>query len=190
MLDLIIDFDKSLFRAINTGMSNDLFDAVLPWLREGKIWAPLYLFLASFLWINFRRRGLIVGIGLALSVGVADFTSGTIIKKNVQRVRPCNDPSMEMLMIRRVPCGSGYSFTSNHSANHFAIAAFLIVLFRHTGRVFRYAAVLWAGSIAFSQVYVGVHYPLDIACGALLGSLIGGLSGRWFSRHYPLQAAS
>ena len=83
MLDLIIDFDKSLFRAINTGMSNDLFDAVLPWLREGKIWAPLYLFLASFLWINFRRRGLIVGIGLALSVGVADFTSGTIIKKNV-----------------------------------------------------------------------------------------------------------
>ncbi|MFM7401944.1 MAG: phosphatase PAP2 family protein [Bacteroidota bacterium] len=190
MLDLMIDFDKSLFRAINTGMSNDLFDAVLPWLREGKLWAPLYLFLASFLWVNFKRRGLIVGLGLILSVGLADFTSGTLIKKNVQRVRPCNDPSMETMIIERVPCGSGYSFTSNHSANHFAIASFLIVLFGHTGRAFRYAAVLWAGSIAFSQVYVGVHYPLDVACGALLGILIGGLSGRWFSRHYPLSEAS
>ncbi|MFM8490295.1 MAG: phosphatase PAP2 family protein, partial [Bacteroidota bacterium] len=147
-------------------------------------------FLASFLWVNFKRRGLIIGLGLILSVGLADFTSGTLIKKNVQRVRPCNDPSMEMMIIERVPCGSGYSFTSNHSANHFAIASFLIVLFGHTGRAFRYAAVLWAGSIAFSQVYVGVHYPLDVACGALLGILIGGLSGRWFSHHYPLSEAS
>ena len=190
MLDLLIDFDKLLFRAINTGMGNDLFDAVLPWLREGKLWAPLYLFLASFLWVNYRRRGLIVGIGLILSVGLTDFTSGTLIKKNVQRVRPCNDPSMEMQIIERVPCGSGYSFTSNHAANHFAIAAFLIAVFGRIDRRIRYAAVLWAGSIAFSQVYVGVHYPLDVLFGALLGSLTGGLAGRWFSRRYPLWAAS
>ena len=117
MLDLITDLDKSLFRAINTGMSNDFFDTIIPWLREGKLWAPLYLFLVSFLWINFRRRGLIIGLGLILSVGLTDFTSGTLIKKNVQRVRPCNDPSMEMMIIERVPCGSGYSFTSNHAAN-------------------------------------------------------------------------
>ena len=190
MLDLLIDFDKSLFRAINTGMSNELFDAVLPWLREGKLWAPLYLFLASFLWVNYGRRGLIVGIGLILSVGLTDFTSGTLIKKNVQRIRPCNDPSMEMQIIERVPCGSGYSFTSNHSANHFAIASFLIVLFGQTGRAFRYAAVFWAGSIAFSQVYVGVHYPLDALCGALLGTLIGSATGEWVKKKYLLNELS
>lgn len=184
MLDLIIDFDKSLFRAINTGMSNDFFDAVLPWLREGTIWAPLYLFLASFLWINFRRRGLIIGIGLILSVGLTDFTSGTLIKKSVQRIRPCNDTSMEMLVTERVPCGSGYSFTSNHSANHFAIATFLMVVFGRIDRRVRYAAVLWAGSIAFSQVYVGVHYPLDVLCGAVLGTLIGVTIGRWIKKRY------
>jgi undecaprenyl-diphosphatase len=190
MLDLIIDFDKSLFRIINTGMSNDFFDTILPWLREGKLWAPLYLFLISFLWINFRRRGLIVGLGLILSVGLADFTSGTIIKKNVQRIRPCSDPSMEMMITERVICGSGYSFTSNHSANHFAIATFLIAVLGFVSPAVRYLSVLWAGSIAFSQVYVGVHYPLDVICGALLGGVIGYTLGTWLNRHYPLQAAS
>jgi undecaprenyl-diphosphatase len=189
MLDLIIDFDKSLFRIINTGMSNDFFDTILPWLREGKLWAPLYLFLISFLWINFRRRGLIVGLGLILSVGLADFTSGTIIKKNVQRIRPCSDPSMEMMITERVICGSGYSFTSNHSANHFAIATFLIAVLGFVSPAVRYLSVLWASSIAFSQVYVGVHYPLDVICGALLGGVIGYTLGTWLNLHYPLQAA-
>jgi len=157
-------------------MSNPIFDVVLPLLREKWFWAPLYLFVAAFSFLNFGKKGWLIVVGLALAVGLADFTSSTLIKKNVQRLRPCNEPVLREEVVLRAPCGSGYSFTSSHAANHFAAAVFLIGIFGPLGRWVRSAAISWAAAIAFSQVYVGVHYPLDVLCGALLGAAIG-----WFS---------
>jgi membrane-associated phospholipid phosphatase len=69
-------------------------------------------------------------------------------------------------------CSDTFSFTSNHAANHFAIAVFLSLALRQ----YRWLAIiliLWASFISLSQVYVGLHYPADIAGGGLLGSLVG-----------------
>lgn len=170
-MHILLSWDATLFHFINTGLSNPVFDAILPFCREKWLWAPVYLFLGAFLGLNFGGKGWIFILTMVVAVGFADFTSSSVIKKNVQRTRPCNDPTM--LVQLRVPCGSGYSFTSSHAANHFAAAVFIIGLLGHLRRWIRPLALSWAGLIAFSQVYVGVHYPLDVIGGAILGSVIG-----------------
>ncbi|GAB4494108.1 MAG: lipid A 4'-phosphatase [Saprospiraceae bacterium] len=172
-IETLQSLDAAIFHFVNGCLSNPLFDAVLPFFRERWFWAPLYLFVAAFSWLNFGKKGWIIMLGLVVAVGLADFTSSTLIKKNVQRLRPCNDPVLAKTVTLRTSCGSGYSFTSSHAANHFAAAVFLIGVFGHLARWIRPAALGWAAAIAFSQVYVGVHYPGDVICGALLGAAIG-----------------
>ncbi|MCB9306218.1 MAG: phosphatase PAP2 family protein [Lewinellaceae bacterium] len=172
------DLDSMLFYWINTGTSNALFDAIMPLFRDKWFWAPLYLFIGTFAWSNFGKKGWIIVLGLVATVGFADFSSSSLVKKNVQRLRPCNDPVMVDSVRLRVSCGSGFSFTSSHAANHFAAALYLIGLFGGMSRWVRPLALSWATAIAFSQVYVGVHYPGDVLAGGMLGALIGW----WMSR--------
>ncbi len=173
MLEMLQNWDAALFQCINGSLSNPVFDALLPWFREKWFWMPVYLFVAAFALLNFRGRGCVILLGLVLTVGLSDFTSSSLVKKNVQRLRPCNDPAMFEKVQVRVPCGGGYSFTSSHAANHFAAAVFLIAMFGGLARWVRPAALTWAGLIAFAQVYVGVHYPGDVLCGAVLGAVLG-----------------
>lgn len=172
-LQTLQSWDAALFRFVNGSLCNVFFDAVLPFLREKWLWAPLYLFVGAFTWLNFGKKGWLIILGLIVAVGLSDFTSSTFVKKNVQRLRPCNDPVMVEKVMLRTACGAGYSFTSSHAANHFATAVFLIGIFGGLARWVRPAALGWAAMIAFSQVYVGVHYPGDVLGGALLGSAIG-----------------
>ncbi|MBL7808117.1 MAG: phosphatase PAP2 family protein [Saprospiraceae bacterium] len=173
MIENLQNLDVQVFQWINSGWANPVFDSILPWCREKWFWMPVYWFIAAFSLLNFGKKGWIIILGFILAAGLADFTSSTLIKKNVQRLRPCNDPDRVTQIILRVPCGSGYSFTSSHAANHFAAAIFLIGLFGDFRKWVKPAALLWASSIAFSQVYVGVHYPGDVIMGSLLGSIIG-----------------
>ena len=92
-------------------------------------------------------------------------------------------PKKEVGVRSLVKCGGGYSFTSSHATNHFAMAAFVLVLFGRRYRWLKAPLWFWAFSISYGQVYVGVHYPLDIFGGALLGIAIGTLIGR-FARNY------
>lgn len=168
------DWDLAVFHWLNESLGNPVLDAIMPWFREKWFWAPLYLFIGAFSWINFGRKGWIIVFGLALSVGVSDFTSSALVKKNVHRLRPCNDPAVvEHVHLRISSCGSGYSFTSSHAANHFAVAVFLIGVFGGSVRWLRPVALTWAAAVALAQVYVGVHYPGDVFFGALLGAVAG-----------------
>lgn len=174
LVHTLLAWDATLFHFINTSLANPLLDTLLPWCREKWIWAPLYLFVAAFALLRFGRRSWLVLLGLVAVVAIADGTSSQLIKKNVRRLRPCNDPALtDHIQLRIASCGSGYSFTSSHAANHFGVALFLIGLFGGLHRWIRPAALLWASLIALSQVYVGVHYPGDVLGGALVGAPIG-----------------
>ena len=145
---------------------------MIPWLREPLFWAPIYLFIIGFCLFNFKKKGYFIIVFLALAAGSADFISNTVIKKNVERLRPCRELDTDEV-IKRVHCGSGYSFTSNHAANHFAISWYLIFLLPASRRGLKIGLGAWAIAVAFAQVYVGVHYPLDVLGGAILGTFIG-----------------
>lgn len=172
-IHFLLEADAAVFRWINSGASNAIFDAILPYCREKWFWAPFYLFLLAFLGLNFKQKSLAIIVGILLAAGLADYTSSTLIKKNLRRLRPCNEVALAASIHVRVSCGSGYSFTSSHAANHFAVAVFLIGVLGPAARWIRPALLSWASLIAFSQVYVGVHYPGDVLCGALLGAAIG-----------------
>lgn len=185
MPDQLIQLDRYLFYLINHEWGNPLFDFLMPLLRNPKFWIPLYVFIVAFSLIRFKKQGLVLLLLLGVTFGVADFVSASIIKKEVQRIRPCNDQKLASTIVSRVPCGSGFSFPSSHASNHFAIALFLSVAFHKKWQWIWIAAIFWAFSICFAQVYVGVHYPVDVMAGAFFGALVGLLFGLLFKRLTP-----
>lgn len=118
---------------------------------------------------------------------LSNFISSDIIKENIWRVRPCNDPLLAdniRLLLSYKPQSS--SFTSSHAVNHFALAAyFYYTLKDHIGR-WSLIFFVWAFAIIYAQVYVGVHFPLDVLCGGLIGFILGYLPARNFNRNYGL----
>ncbi|MBP8879050.1 MAG: phosphatase PAP2 family protein, partial [Flavobacteriales bacterium] len=75
-------------------------------------------------------------------------------------------------------CGGKYGFVSSHASNHFAIAVFMSMALRSVPRLATAALLFWAALIAYSRVYLGVHYPGDVLVGGLWGTLVGFLVGR------------
>lgn len=177
--------DQQIFYFINTDCANSALDWLAPMWREKSFWLPFYVFLVSFFALNFGEKGWLTVAALILTVAFANLLSSELIKKTVQRLRPCNDRAFRMEVILRLPsCGSGYSFPSSHATNHFAAAMFLSLVFgkivaRKTARRVRFGLFFWAGSVAILQVYVGVHYPFDIFCGGILGAAVG-----WFGYQF------
>ena len=169
----LIQIDQNLFTLINQGLANPFFDWLMPYLRNRYFWSPLYLFLFIFFIRNYAKRGWLLLLFFVLTFAVTDYITSSIIKPGVARLRPCNDLNIKNEMRLLISCGSGYSFPSTHAANHFALAAFLIDMFYRRWRPIIILAFLWAFSISFAQVYVGVHYPLDVIFGAVVGSLLG-----------------
>ncbi|WP_256012416.1 phosphatase PAP2 family protein [Desertivirga xinjiangensis] len=180
MLEQLINFDHQLFKAINVGLTNPFFDWLMPLLRNRYFWAPLYFFLIIFLIRNYKKAGVICILFLLITFGIADYVSASVIKPSIERLRPCNEPGFNTEIIARVVCGSGFSFPSTHATNHFAIAMFLSVVFSRRWKWIWLVSFLWAFSIIFAQVYVGVHFPVDVTCGALLGCLVGYLTATVF----------
>lgn len=176
----LLKFDHKVWYHINVLWQNGLMDLVAPVLREPRTWIPLYLFLAIFMPYKYKKKGLYWCLAFLITFALSDYTSASIIKPLVQRVRPCNDTGLRHTIHLIVDCGSGYSFPSTHATNHFALAFFMIMTLRRQYKWVWLPAFLWAFTISYAQVYVGVHYPLDVSCGALLGILIGTGTGRFF----------
>ncbi|MGZ3810490.1 MAG: phosphatase PAP2 family protein [Mucilaginibacter sp.] len=185
MLEHIVEFDRHLFHFINHDLGNPFFDWLMPLLRNARFWIPLYVCLIVFFIWRYKKQGIIVIILLAAAAGFADFTSVHLGKYEVQRLRPCRDPVVSQTAVTRVPCGPGYSFPSTHAADHFAVAAFLSFVFFRRWRWIWLIAFLWAGSICFAQVYVGVHFPVDVTIGAWYGILVGWLFSLIFKKLQP-----
>ncbi len=169
----LIQIDQALFTAINQGLANPFFDWLMPFLRNRYFWSPVYLFLAIFFVRNYDKRGWMLLLFFGLTFGVTDYLTASVIKPAVQRLRPCNDPELKEEVRLLISCGSGYSFPSTHASNHFALAFFLVGMFYKRWKAILPLVFIWAFSISFAQVYVGVHYPLDVTFGAITGILIG-----------------
>lgn len=177
--------DRSLFRLINQRCSQAWLDQLLPLWRTPEFWTPLYLFLLVFMLYNFGKKAGWWLLYFIITVSLMDWTGNTLIKQTVQRLRPCNDPLLSEEVLLRIPhCGSGYSFISNHAANHFAMATFAFLTVGALVGKWRWLFFAWAFSIAFAQVYVGVHYPLDVLAGAGMGVGAGSITAGLFNKRH------
>lgn len=171
-MDSIINLDEHIFLFINKTLSSDVLDAFLIPIRHKLFWIPLYLFIVFFVSLNFKREKWLIYACFGLTILFSDTISSKVIKKSVERARPCHVQRLESNI--KVPCSYGFSFTSSHATNHFAIGTFLFFFFSFWKR--RWLWLLWAGMISFAQVYVGVHYPFDVLAGGIIGVLIGFLT--------------
>lgn len=169
----LLQFDRWLFHLINGEWHWPVLDAIMPYWREKSTWIPLYVLMAGFVIWKFRQKALFFLLAAGLTVALADTISSRVVKQAVHRLRPCNDQAVRDEVKLLIDCGPGYSFTSSHATNHFAVAVFLCLTLGAVYPRIRVPLLLWAASISYAQVYVGVHYPLDVLGGALLGTLIG-----------------
>ena len=190
MLEQITNIDQSIFYFINEVISNSLFDIILPVIRNKYTWIPLYIALIAFLYFKYRTKGLWITLFLFLSVGIADPVSAKLIKPSVERPRPCHKNSpITPRQLEGWPCGRGYSFVSSHASNHFAIATTLGLILFSLSPWILYGGWLWAGLICFGQIYIGVHYPIDIFAGSILGICIGIILNRVFLKFITIKHA-
>ncbi len=184
--DLLINYDHTVWYYLNTQWHNSFFDAVIPFFRNQWTWVPLYFFLALFIPSRFGRKGLIWCTVFIISFILSDQMSAHLMKPYFHRLRPCNNPYLSSVIHLIVPCGGGYSFPSSHASNHFAVGVFSAITLSRYGKWIWPVAICWAALVSFSQVYVGVHYPIDVTCGALVGTSIGFLTGKFFNHYYGL----
>lgn len=186
-MEELIELDKELFAVINSGWASPWLDSWLPLMREATLWSPLYLLLLTFITMNFKVRGWKWFLFALLAVSLSASVSGILVKWNVERLRPCWDPAMEGMVRKTLGyCPTGYSFTSSHAANHFCLATFFYTTLK---RLFPLAAIffVWSATISLAQIYVGVHYPLDVLGGTLVGLICGGSLGMFFTRRIGLR---
>jgi membrane-associated phospholipid phosphatase len=171
----ILQGDYWLFSHINQRWTSPFLDNVLLFVREAEFWVPFYLFLLVFMAMNFGKKGWLWSLYLIMTVIISDLISSHLIKDHLYRLRPCGNPLWaDSIHFLANYCPEGSSFTSSHACNHFAMAVFIYRTLRPVSRWWA-LVLLWAFIISYAQVYVGVHYPLDVFCGGILGALIGWL---------------
>ena len=172
-MESLLQIDQSLFIRINSMWTSSFLDVLLPLCRDKLTWVPVYVFLISVILFNVRGvKAWLIILMVISAVGLSDTISSKVFKPQIERTRPCNEPVLSEIVVKRVRCGSGYSFTSSHASNHFALSTLLFLLLGKTFR-WRYILFIWATLIAYAQVYVGVHYPLDVLAGAVIGLIVG-----------------
>jgi len=181
MLDYLIQLDTQLLEWVHAHLHSSWSDAIVPYLRNKYVWIPVYVFILGFMLFNFRTKGVIWVLGLLFVVGLVDTTSSKFIKHSVKRLRPCHTEQVQEHLDLLVPCGGLYSFTSSHAANHFGMSFFIFFTLGRVIKRIKWPVLIWAALVSFAQVYVGVHYPLDILGGSIVGFVIGGALAWYFN---------
>ena len=161
ILSYIGSLDNSIFLELNHNITNPVFDAVFPSLRE--LTYVFWFLLIVYFWVRKERK-----LALLLTAGIVIGAMFTYpLKFLIDRARPCLMDSSRVL----TPCESDPSFPSGHTEMSF-LAATVVSRFHPN-----YSKYLYAFSfiVALSRIYVGVHFPTDAIAGIIVGLIIGKL---------------
>ncbi len=170
MLEKILNLDREFFIFLN-GLGSESYDGFWFFITKQINWLPIFVIILYLVFKNLGWRHALLIIGMmALLLLVTDQTTNHFFKYRFQRLRPGSDPSLDGL-IRAVHTSKTFSFISGHASNSMAAAFFLFMVLKpylkYMGLIF-----LWPFVFAYSRIYLGLHYPLDIICGYLWGILM------------------
>jgi len=165
MAELFTSWDIALFYFVNRTLQNPVFDILMPFVTNKYNWIIPVLLLYVWLWWKGGRTGWSAALLIIPVIILSDQISASLLKPFFHRTRPCvalEDVHMLIGLKRSL------SFPSSHATNMFAAAALFAMFFPKGSRYYFGFAAL----VAYSRVYVGVHYPFDVFGGALLGVAI------------------
>lgn len=166
MQNVIMHIDSALFQVLNGILTSPPTDHLFIFLTSIRHTWPIYAILALFIGFTYKKQGIIALMALALTLGITDQFSTHVLKPMVNRERPCRQEATIRLLI---PCGPGQSFPSTHAINNGCLAMFIGIMFPHM----RLWILVFALLVSYSRIYVGVHYPLDVLGGLLIGAVFG-----------------
>ncbi|WP_273566320.1 phosphatase PAP2 family protein [Maribacter halichondriae] len=180
MLEELIKYDKELFVFLNN-LGNPTWDAFWMFITNKFSSIPLYLIL---LMLAYRELGLKKTILLVVTVAVLVLVTDQLsnfFKYGLQRLRPCYDPDVNSVMrLVKDTCGGKFGYFSAHAANSFAIAFFFTKLLSQKFRYIGIFLMVWAVLMAYSRIYIGVHFPLDVITGGLFGLVLSWIATKLY----------
>lgn len=169
MIEIITKWDEAAFLWLNS-FHTEALDPIVLQLTQTISWIPLYLLLLYQIYrIDPKNTAWILG-GVMLTILLADQVSSGLMKPYFERLRPCHDPRWEGMLHLYGRCGGLYGFVSSHAANTFGLATFLTLKLGKKQRAIAWL-FLYALVVSYTRIYLGVHYPLDVFFGALVGVL-------------------
>jgi undecaprenyl-diphosphatase len=183
MLETLKSFDQAGFLFLN-GFHCPFVDAIMYQGTNTLTWLPLYFLLLYLVIRKYTWQTLWILFFAALMIIVSDQLSN-IVKELVARPRPSHEPGLTGIHTVNGYLGGQMGFYSAHASNNLAIAVFMILLLGSPFRFFPLLMLLYALFMAYSRIYLGVHYPGDILGGWFAGGVIGWGFGQlcgWFVR--------
>ncbi|MEB8330589.1 phosphatase PAP2 family protein [Flavobacteriaceae bacterium KMM 6897] len=179
MLEKIAEWDRNIFIYLNSLGIED-YDVFWSIVTNISTWTPLFVLFFILIWVKYSKKEalamtLTVLLLVAFILGLTDIT-----KEFVARLRPNNNEEINTV-IRILRSPTGYSFFSGHASSSFSITT-LVFLFLRPKYKWAWLFYLWPLLFTFSRIYVGVHYPVDILVGAMVGTLSALLFYRLYQR--------
>ena len=173
MLEQLLEYDTQLFIFLNS-LGNETWDTLWLIITNKLTFIPLYLGLLILVYLKFGWKKLlfIIVIIAALITFTDQFTN--VVKRSVLRFRPCAcDEIKDVIRYIAERCSRNRSFFSGHASNSMAAAIFGGLLLKPYYKKLIYILILWSIIVAYSRIYVGVHFPVDVIIGMAFGALSG-----------------
>lgn len=173
MLEKLLQYDTELFLFLNN-LGTESWDAFWMFYTHKFNWIPFYALLLFVLYKYLgKQKMLFLVLVVTAMVAFTDQITNAF-KYGFERFRPChNEDIMDIMRIVKEGCGGRFGFFSGHASNSMAVAVFVGLVLQKKYRNLIFLLLVWAFAMAYSRIYIGVHYPLDIVCGMAFGALSG-----------------